>query len=128
MSFLSFIAGLLFALVLGHFVVGWFIDWVRTKSGVPTKREGAGVPNEIVGLFERIFAFAVTFANVEGAYALLIAWMAAKLALNWERPPYNGADVKEERLVRVYGISALMAGTLSLSLGVIGGIIARCGF
>ncbi len=40
-----------------------------------------GVPNWITGLFERTFAFALAFANVEGTYVLLIAWMTAKLAL-----------------------------------------------
>jgi hypothetical protein len=81
----------------------------------------------IVGLFERTFAFGLVFTNVEGAYAVLGAWMAAKLALNRQRPPFNADDAEAERQVRVYGISALMAGTLSLGLGVIGGVIARCG-
>jgi len=125
MSVFWFLVGLLFALVLGHFVVEWFINWVRTKSGVEPRRTNAGVDNWIVGLFERTLAFALAFANVPGTYAVLIAWMAAKLALNWKRPLPPKGSKKEERERRVYGISALMAGTLSLSIGVIGGIIAR---
>jgi hypothetical protein len=35
------------------------------------------VPNWIVGLFERTFAFGIVLANVEGAYAVL-GWR-----LNW---------------------------------------------
>jgi hypothetical protein len=128
MSVLLFIAGLVVALPLGHVVVKWFLDTVRKISDVPTDRPGAGVPNWIVGLFERTFAFGVVFTNVEGVYAVLGAWMAAKLALNWQRPSYNKDDPNAEWQVRVYGISALMAGTLSLSLGAIGGAIARCGW
>jgi hypothetical protein len=80
MSVLFFLVGLVFALVIGHMVVNWLLETVRTKSGVPVKRLEAGVDNSIVGLFERTFAFAVAFANFEGAYAVLLAWMAAKLA------------------------------------------------
>jgi len=127
MSVFWFLVGLLFALVLGHFVVEWFINWVRTKSRVEPRRTNAGVDNWIVGLFERTLAFGLAFANFPGTYAVLIAWMAAKLALDWKRPlPPSKGSSKEERERRVYGISALMAGTLSLSIGVIGGIIARC--
>ena len=68
MSVILFVAGLVFALAVGHLVVKWFLDIVRAKSGVPADRPGAGVPNWIVGLFERSFAFGVIFVNVEGAY------------------------------------------------------------
>ena len=125
MSFLLFIVGLAFTL-WAHYPVKWFLAWVRTKSGVPPDRPGAGVPNWIVGAFERLFAFGVVLADVENAYAVLIAWMAAKLAANWQRPTVVG-DSAVDREVRVYGISALMAGTLSLSLAVIGATIARLG-
>jgi undecaprenyl pyrophosphate phosphatase UppP len=125
-SILLFVAGLVIALGLGHFAVKWFLDSVRAESDVPADRPGAGVPNWIIGLFERTFAFLIILAAVEGAYAVLGAWIAAKLALNWQRHPYKD-DPEEERLVRVYGISALMAGILSLGFGVVGGVISRSG-
>ena len=50
--------------------------------------------------------------------------MGAKLALNWKKQTFTGLS-DADRMVRVYGISALMAGTLSLGFGVIGGLIAR---
>jgi hypothetical protein len=127
MSIFLFVVGLGFALGLGHLVVKWFLGWVRERSGVPANRAEAGVENWIVGLFERTLAFVLAFANVEGAYVVLGAWMAAKLALNWRRHPFNKDDPNAEREVRVYGISALMAGVLSLGFGVIGGAVARCG-
>jgi hypothetical protein len=127
MSILLFLVGLVFALGLGQVIVSGFLNWVRTTSQVPRIRPNAGVPNWIVGLFERSFAFALAFANVQGAYVVLGAYLAAKLTLNWKRIPYEKTKLEVERRVRVYGISALMAGVLSLSIGVIGGAIARCG-
>jgi hypothetical protein len=58
---------------------------------------------------------------------VLLAWMTAKLAANWQRQPYKGDGGAKDQELRVYSISALMAGTLSLSIGVIGGAIARWG-
>ena len=125
-AILWFLFGILFALVVGHFVVEWFIDLLRRRGGVEPRRTNE-VDNRIVGLFERTLAFTLAFANFPSYYAILIAWMAAKLALNWKRPlPPSKENSKEERERRVYGMSALMAGTLSLGIGVIGGIIARC--
>jgi amino acid transporter len=71
MSILLFLVGLVFALGLGQVIVSGFLNWVRTTSQVPRIRPNAGVPNWIVGLFERSFAFALAFANVQGAYVLL---------------------------------------------------------
>ena len=125
MSFFLFIAGVVFALGLGHVVVDWFLTWVRNKSDPSTPvYYQAGVPNWITGVFERLFAFVLVFFNVPGTYVLLIAWMGAKLALNWKKQTFTGLS-DADRMVRVYGISALMAGTLSLGFGVIGGLIAR---
>ncbi len=119
-------AGLFVAFVAGHFLVVWFLkefrDWLRT----PQIRKGAKA-GPITGHFERALAFALVLASVEGTYVILTGWMAAKLALNWERPLPRGASAEKERRHRVYGFSALMAGTLSLGIAAIGGVIARCG-
>jgi ABC-type dipeptide/oligopeptide/nickel transport system permease subunit len=46
--------------------------------------------------------------------------MAAKLAANWQRREEADYGVRANTLI------ALMAGTLSLGIGVLGGLIARC--
>ncbi len=136
LRFLFFLfVGLVVALGVGHLVVTCFLTAVRTSFGYPAQRKGTILWPWFTGLFERTLAFVVALADVDGAYAVLIAWMAAKLALNWQRPAAPEADKPvndkkrptndEER--RIYGFSALMAGVLSLGIGVIGGIIARCG-
>jgi integrase len=63
----------------------FFIKKVREWIGVPAVRPGY-VPAWFTGLFERALAFLLVLACVEGTYIILTAWMAAKLALNWERP------------------------------------------
>lgn len=129
MGVLLFVGGLAVAL-LAHFPVKWFLDWVRRESGVPTEAEGKRVPSWITGTFERLFAFLLVIAisDVDQVALILLAWMAAKLAANWQRQPVKGDDSEADQRVRVYTISALMAGTLSLVLGVSGGAIARCAF
>ena len=127
MSVLLFIVGLAVAL-LAHFPVDWFVRWLRRKSDVPPRElRQQAVPVSIVGTFERLLAFLLVYLNVEGAYAILIAWMVAKLAANWQRQLKSGNQDAEEadRENRAATYIALMAGTVSLIFGAIGGAIAR---
>jgi uncharacterized metal-binding protein len=132
MSVFLFLIGLAVA-VLGHFPVKWFYDWVRRKSGLPVREEddaALAVPHRIIGTFERLFAFALVLAvsEVGQVVTVLIAWMAAKLAANWQRRPTEGKDEEKDRQIRANTFIALMAGVLSLAFGALGGAIARCGF
>ena len=43
-----------------------------------------------VDTFERTLAFVLVFFSVEQAMTVLIAWMAAKLAANWQRQTLTG--------------------------------------
>jgi uncharacterized protein YneF (UPF0154 family) len=129
MSVLLFILGLAVAL-LAYLPIGWFVWWLRQQSELPPREpRKEAVPVFIIGTFERLLAFALVYLNVEGAYAILIAWMAAKLAASWPRQLLNrGSDeleVEADREIRAGIFIALMAGTLSLLFGVIGGLIAR---
>jgi hypothetical protein len=124
------IAGLAVALGLGHVVVRYFLKFVRWMSGVPAEPRGKRVPNWITGLFERSLAFVlvVTITDMKEVGVVLLAWMTAKLAANWQRQPFKGDGGVKDQKLRVYTISALMAGTLSLGFGILGGLIARHGF
>ena len=123
------IAGLVIALGLGHVVVKYFVEFVRRMSDVPAEPSGKRVPNWITGVFERMLAFLllVFLTDMKEVGVVLLAWMTAKLASNWQRQPFKGDDGEADQLVRVYSISALMGGTLSLGFGILGGLIARCG-
>ena len=87
------------------------------------------MPPEIVGTFERLLAFLLVTFTVAGTYAVLIGWMAAKLASDWQRQPITARTTrKAARTIRAQTITALLAGTLSLGFGVAGGLIARLAF
>jgi hypothetical protein len=107
-----------------RYPVQWFSNWLYRESDVQPGVKG--VPPWIVGEFERLLAFAIFFLKIEDAYTLLIAWMAAKIAANWQRRPWPD-EPEEARRLRAETFIALMAGTLSLFFGVVGGSIAHCG-
>ena len=117
------IAGLVVALGLGHVAVKYFVEFVRWMSDVPAEPPGKRVPNWITGLFERSLAFLLVLflPDIKEVGVVLLAWMTAKLASNWQRQPFKGDGGEADQLVRVYSISALMAGTLSLGFGILGG-------
>jgi hypothetical protein len=129
MSALLFILGLAIAL-LAHFPVEWFVHWLRHKSDLPPREpRKLTVPVHIVGTFERLLAFFLVCLNVEGTYAILIAWMAAKLALSWQRQPSSSdeREVEVDREIRAVTLVALMGGIVSLTFGILGGVVARWG-
>ena len=129
MGILLFILGLA-VIWYPHYPVKWFYDWVRRESNLPERDENdanVSVPHRIIGTFERLLAFTLVAGNVEAAYTILLAWMAAKLAANWQRRPDAEGDLTS-RDVRAATLVALMTGALSLAFGVLGGTIARCAF
>jgi len=125
MRVILFLLGLSVAL-LGYYLVKWSYDWVREESGLPTRDEDVvAVPHYIIGGFERLLAFFLVALNVSGAFTILVAWMAAKLAANWQRRATPGDDDKKDQEVRASTLIALMHGVLSLAFGVLGGLIAQ---
>ena len=103
--------------VLANLPMRLFVRWLRGKSGVsePSKPR---VPPAIWGVFERYLAFIVVAFSPENAGTVLIAWMAAKLAANWQRQTMIEGGERYNRAMVTYTIIALMAGTLSLLFGV----------
>lgn len=122
----KFFVGLLVTLAVGQLVVWPFLWGVRRLSKVP-QRTGEGVPPWIVGAFERTLAFIVGIAAHPNAAWILAGWLGAKLALNWQRPILARATKKQRLEFRVYGISALMAGVLSVGIGYYGGHTTKGG-
>jgi small-conductance mechanosensitive channel len=97
--------GVAVALIANVPVLGfiWFVRWL---SGLPRKRN----PKD-VGLDE--------------AYTILLAWIVAKLASNWQRRSLDKIGPKLEREIRVQSLIALVAGTLSVAIGAVAGVFAR---
>ena len=69
--------------------------------------------------------FVLFLFAVEDAGTVLIAWMAAKLAANWQRRELTDNE-RKSLWIRAQTFVALMAGVLSLAIGVLGGSIAHC--
>jgi hypothetical protein len=78
-----------------------------------------------MGAFERIMAAIVVAANVPNAYALIAAWLGAKLAASWQRLPVDKDDPEAGRKIRAGTQAALIAGVISVSFGVVAGLLVR---
>lgn len=79
----------------------------------------------LMGVFERLMTFFLVVSKVDptAIATVLVAWTGAKLASNWQRAPVTG---KRGDYVRGRTLVALMAGTLSLAFGILGGLVALC--
>jgi hypothetical protein len=113
-------------------IVGEFSRWLRKNSRLePREVYEEGVPVWITGYFERLLAFLLVVLHVEGAYTLIALWLGAKLAASWQRIPtdiHKGDDWKRRehsRQVRAGTLCALIAGIVSILIGVGAGLVVR---
>jgi hypothetical protein len=113
--------------VVGNLPVWLFHGFARVQSGLPFKRpkKEVAVPAWITGSFERGLAYVIFYIATAEAYTVLIAWILAKLAANWQRRIIENLKPEQERKIRAQTLIALMAGTLSVTVGALGGAIAR---
>ena len=120
----SSVAGLLI-LFTAHAPMDRLVRWLRGQSRFAEIRpdKDIGVPPWIVGSFERLLAFVLVMFDVQGAYTLLAIWTGAKLAASWHRFPVTSDEAG--RQVRAGTMVALIAGIVSVGIGVLVGLIAR---
>jgi hypothetical protein len=80
------------------------------------------VPPSLTGFIERLFFLLLVGAGVEGYPTAMMAWLAVKLATNWNHP-----DVRSdpETGTRAFALSALLAGAVSLMCALLGGLLVR---
>ena len=120
------IEGVLLAAVVGHFVVAWFLAWIVHISRAERRENDAPrVPGAVLGVFERLLALIFVTYRVEGTATILLARMAAKLAANWQSKLQSGLSPEDDRFIRSRIFAALMAGTLSLGIGAVSGLVVR---
>ena len=128
------LVGLGFSLGVGHVAVDQFLKRLRHYMKLGPKpgqgSETQAVPSWLMGVGERFFfTFAVAF-NVSGASVAMIGWLGLKLAANWSRPgreaTQEGLDPQESvlRVVR-WSLSAAIAGLLSMTFALLGGLICN---
>lgn len=116
---IAWIVGLVLSALVGYMLVGVFLFWLRAKLGVPFEKESPGVSPGITGGMERIFFSSLVAADASGYATAMIVWLALKLVANWNRPD------ETERTRRLWGISGLVAGLMSLWVALLGGLFIK---
>jgi hypothetical protein len=114
------LVGLTFSLVVGHFATAFFLKRLRRalaaeKSSLfdPLRKE---VPPWLTGGIERLLFTILVGASVEGFPTAMMAWLALKLASNW-----NHRDMDNQPEARAFALSALLAGVISMLFAFLGG-------
>jgi hypothetical protein len=117
-------------LLLANWVVPALRDWLWKESDIRDRElvKDDGVPVWFVGNFERILAVILVAAHVSEAYTVLAAWLAAKLATSWQRLPIDTGNEQRNRQIRAGTLVALIAGVISVSFGIVAGLLFRCAF
>ena len=122
---LRLVFGLLVALGVGHIGLEWVLPWLRGKMGLSAAdlqkvRPRYRVEPWLTGLVERLFFAGLVAWEAGGAGLTMIAWLAAKMAANWERP---NPEVEDRDAQIGLAFSALIAGLLSMFFALVGGLI-----
>jgi len=115
--------GLAFSLVVGHIITWLFVKclrrWLRAPEPQPRLSPGSrGIPAWLTGVVERSFFTVLVGLQVAGVPTAMMAWLAVKLATNWNHP-----DWQKTRDLRTYAFSALLGGLVSMLFAFIGGFV-----
>jgi len=101
--------------VLGHYPVSWALRGLRRISGQPDKP----APLDFwLGTTERLVATTLVIYAPRYVPAFIGAWVAFKIAANWQRMPSSG-------VTRQGTLIALMGNVFSFAIAVIAGVIAN---
>lgn len=130
----QWVCGLTVSLGFGHLAAQKFRDWridhirglEKTMKGLETTVEDIQKKNldsdlipVTTGLLERLFFTILIGAGLPDAGVAMIAWLAAKMGLNWGKYGYNS------RVGKAIAMTALESGVVSLLFAMIGGLICR---
>lgn len=124
----SWFFGLLFGVGFGACVVQISLKRLKLSAGVDKEPSEYQVAPWITGLIERsFFTILVGFAGAGSAGAAMVGWLALKMATNWNNPNrYHSSTVIREA-VRRHAFVSLLAGMISMSMALLGGLICYYG-
>lgn len=122
--------GLIISLALGHYVSRKFrdlrnshIEKVTNDNEAIEDRKKNQIQSDwlptITGIVERLFFTIVVAFDLSGAAVAMIAWLGAKMAVNWNR--LSG----ESSATRGFSMTAIQTGMVSLFFALIGGLVCR---
>jgi len=109
------LVGFSVSLGLGWLFVGLFLRWVQHDEAEKSSSGATRVPPWFTGLVERTFFTIVIAFDISGAATGMMAWLAVKMASNWNRVIGSQAAA----------FQALTAGLISLFFALVGGLICR---
>lgn len=117
----QWVAGLLFAVIVGGVVTPLFLYTVRGLLGLGSKPKEniKRVPPWLTGFVERFVFTVLVGLEVAGAATAMIGWLGIKLAANWNRK-----DMENVAQSRPFSFTALLAGLVSLMFAALGGAVA----
>lgn len=97
-----------------------FLRWLSRLLGVPRDPHGKRTPPWLTGLLERVFFTIAVAVNAAGVLSAMMAWLALKLAANWQmRDDIPMADKTN------YKFSSIVAGLLSMLIAYVAGLLIR---
>ena len=128
LTFWRWVVGGTVSIVIGHFVLSRGLRLLRLyatgKETVGDKDENdpRGVPAPLIGHIERVFFTLVIALEVSGGATAMIAWLVAKMAVNWGEL----SKVKEENKEWAHFMpTSLYGGLASMLFALAGGLICR---
>jgi hypothetical protein len=125
---IAFAGGLLFSVVVGHQVVAALLEVLNRRADLHSRpdeeKDGPRIPAAITGYVERLFFSLLVAFDVSGTPPAMIGWIAAKMLAHWNspqagRPGMSAVEMRNRRFV------ALLSGLVSLSIALVGGVIAK---
>ena len=116
----ALLIGLLLSLVGGWIVCGTFMMVLRKISGITKRTDIKTVPPALTGLVERLFFSILVAVQLPGVAPAMIAWIALKMASNWNRD-------NEDPNGRFHRFAALLTGIISMLFALWGGLIIASG-
>ncbi|WP_157468134.1 hypothetical protein [Desulfatibacillum aliphaticivorans] len=134
------VMGFTFSIVCGHAVVSKFSDWFAHE--IEKECRGWEIDVNIcqqsifrvnilaatVGHVERIFFTVATIISPASGPAVMVGWLALKMATNWH--PYSSSSTKckeESQVLRAKAMGAVSSGLLSMLFALFGGLLCRLG-
>lgn len=112
---------ILFSLFVGGGVAGLYVNFMYSLLKVEKpKVDSIRFPPWLLGAVERLFFTVLVGLNVSGTAPTIIAWLALKLAINWNNPAWGETPARI-----TIAFIALTGGVVSLVFAVVAGSIAN---
>ena len=112
--------GFTISCAIGHVAVAKFHRWLTHRLGVPRDLGARRTPLWLTGFLERVFFTLAVAVNTTGVLPAIIAWLALKLAANWQNRDDIDGDAETKKN---YKFSAIVTGLLSMLFAYIGGLV-----